>query len=143
MFTTQIIVVKELDKGQHSWLWFLSGSVEEEDMRNFLEDVRRLENKLDRESADSVLEVCLRENRALIEKLIGDDSMSKALLEIMEPKIIEIQHQAKTEGLEQGLEQGIRCLVDAFRDYGHSDEEIKSTIIKKYHLSEDKAVSYL
>lgn len=107
LFPTQIIVVKELDKGQHSWLRFLSGSVKEEDMREFLEKVRHLEDKLDRESADSVLEVCLRENRALIEKLIGDDSMSEALLEIMEPKIIEIRHQAKTEGLEQGMERGL------------------------------------
>lgn len=107
LFPTQIIVVRELDKGQHSWLRFLSGSVEEEDMRMFLAEVRCLEDKLDRESADSVLEVCLRENRELIEKLIGDDSMSEALLEIMEPKIIEIRRQAKTEGLEQGLERGL------------------------------------
>ena len=33
--------------------------------------------------------------------------MSEALLEIMEPKIIEIRHQARTEGLERGLEQGL------------------------------------
>lgn len=32
--------------------------------------------------------------------------MSEALLEIMEPKIIEIRRQAKSEGLEQGLERG-------------------------------------
>ena len=98
---------------------------------------------------------CLKENRELIEKLMGDDSMSDVLLEIMGPKIneiveskinaimesktIEIRRQAKTEG----LEQGIRCLVDAFRDYGHSDEEIKAAIIKRYELSEEEAASYL
>ncbi len=102
---------------------------------------------------------CLKENRELIEKLMGDDSMSDVLLEIMGPKIneiveskinaimelktIEIRRQAKTEGLEQGMEQGIRCLVDAFRDYGHSDEEIKAAIIKRYELSEEEAASYL
>lgn len=115
LFPTQIIVVKELDKGQHFWLRFLSGSVKEEDMREFLEKVRHLEDKLDRESADSVLEVCLRENRALIEKLIGDDSMSEALLEIMEPKIIEIRHQAKTEGMERGKMESARRMLESGR----------------------------
>ena len=107
LFPTQIVVGKELDRKQHSWLRSLSGSMEEEDMRLMLEEVRHLEDKFDRELADSVLEVCLRENRGLIEKLMGDDGMSEALLEIMEPKIIEIRRQAKDEGLEQGLEQGL------------------------------------
>lgn len=139
LFPTQIIVGKELDRRQHSWLRFLSGSMEMEDMRLMLEGMRRLEDKFDRELADSVLEVGIRENRELIKQLMGDDNMSEALLEIMEPMIIEIRRQAKTEG----IEQGIRCLVDAFRDYGHSDEEIKEAIIKKYGLSEEEAVSYL
>ena len=155
LFPTQIIVGKELDRKQHSWLRFLSCHMKEEDIRLMLEDVRNLEDRFDKELADSVLEVCLKENRELIEKLMGDDSMSDVLLEIMGPKIneivkskinaimesktIEIRRQAKTEG----LEQGIRCLVDAFRDYGHSDEEIKAAIIKRYELSEEEAASYL
>ncbi|RKI60553.1 hypothetical protein D7V82_22540, partial [bacterium 1xD8-6] len=116
-----------------------------------------------------------RENRQLIERMIGDDGMSDVLLEIMGPKInemmesrvnkmveskvneivelrsIEIRRQAKTEGIEQGIEQGfergieqgINYLVDTLRDYGHSNEEIKEAIIKKYHLSEGDADKYL
>lgn len=57
---------------------------------------------------------------------------------------LQMSYQEKFEqGLEQGLEQGIHYLVDAFREYGHSDEEIKAAIIKKYQLSEEKAGSYL
>lgn len=59
----------------------------ESDMKRMLGDVRQLRDKTDRESADSVLDVCLRENRQLIERMIGDDSMSDVLLEIMGPKI--------------------------------------------------------
>ena len=55
--------------------------------------------------------------------------------------------QGRTEGLTEGFSQakdeGIRYLVDAFRDYGHTDEEIKSVIIAKYQLSEKEAASYL
>ena len=40
-------------------------------------DVRQFKSKIDTESADSVLEVCLRENRQLIERMIGDDGIFK------------------------------------------------------------------
>lgn len=53
---------------------------------------------------------------------------------------LQMQYQEK---FEQGLEQGIRYLVESFRDYGHSDEEIKVAIIKEYHLSEEETISYL
>ena len=51
--------------------------------------------------------------------------------------------QGLTEGLSQAKDEGIRYLIEAFRDYGHSDEEIKSVIITKYQLSEEEAGSYL
>ena len=146
MFPTQLIVTGELEANRHVWLRSLSRKMSEKDMRRMLWDVRQFKSKIDTESADSVLEVCLRENRQLIERMIGDDGMSDVLLEIMGPKInemmeskvnemvesriIEIRRQAKTEG----IEQGINYLVDTLRDYGHSDGEIKEAIIKKYHL---------
>ena len=171
MFPTQLIVTGELEANRHVWLRSLSRKMSEKDMRRMLWDVRQFKSKIDTESADSVLEICLRENRQLIERMIGDDGMSDVLLEIMGPKInemmesrvnkmveskvneivelrsIEIRRQAKTEGIEQGfergIEQGINYLVDTLRDYGHSDEEIKEAIIKKYHLSEGDADKYL
>ena len=167
MFPTQLIVTGELEANRHVWLRSLSRKMSEKDMRRMLWDVRQFKSKIDTESADSVLEVCLRENRQLIERMIGDDGMSDVLLEIMGPKInemmesrvneivelrsIEIRRQAKTEGIEQGIEQGfergieqgINYLVDTLRDYGHSNEEIKEAIIKKYHLSEGDADKYL
>lgn len=123
LFPTQIIVGKELDKKQHSWLKSLSSNVGEEDLRKVLEDVRKLKDKPDRESADSVLEVLLRENRGLVEKMMGDDSMSDALLEIMEPKIkeimepkiIEIRRQARTEGLEHGKMESAKRMLESGR----------------------------
>lgn len=48
-----------------------------------------MSEKLDKEFADSVLEVCLKANEHLIKKLKGDDTMSEALLEIVEPIIAE------------------------------------------------------
>lgn len=61
--------------------------------------------------------------------------MYESLLEIMAPEILEKMKQTE--------EHGIQCLVDTLRDFGHSDEEIKSAIIKKYHLLEDEIKEYL
>lgn len=139
LFPTQIIVGKELDRGLHSWLKLLTSNAEEEDLRKALEDMRQLKDKADRESADSVLEVLLKENRGLVKRMMEDDNMGEVLLEIMGPKINELQRQARTEGLAQGISGSVNIL----RGFGHSDEEIKAAIIKRYQLSEEEAVSYL
>ena len=89
LFPTQIIVAKELNGEQHTWLKSLTDKMEENDMRKLLKDVSHLSEKLDKEFADSVLEVCLKANEHLIKKLKGDDTMSEALLEIVEPIIAE------------------------------------------------------
>ena len=63
MFPTQLIVTGELEANRHVWLRSLSRKMSEKDMRRMLWDVRQFKSKIDTESADSVLEVCLRENR--------------------------------------------------------------------------------
>ena len=87
LFPTQIIVTKELNREHHTWLRSLTDKLEEKDMRRLLMYTSRLKGKQDKEFADSVLEVCFKANRQIIEKLKGDDTMSEALLEIMEPLI--------------------------------------------------------
>ena len=87
LFPTQIIVTKELKGEQHTWLKSLTDKMEEKDMRRLLNDVSYLDKKIDKEFADSVLEVCLRANGQLIKRLKGDNIMSEALLEIVEPII--------------------------------------------------------
>ena len=135
LFPTQIIVTKELDKDTHTWLKALSKKMNEQDMRKLLESIGNLTEKLDKEYADSVLEVSVRANEQLVREWRGDDNMYESLLEIMAPEILEKMRQTE--------EHGIQCLVDTLRDFGHSDEEIKSAIIKKYHLLEDEIKEYL
>lgn len=98
-----------------------------------------LKEKLDKEFADSVLEVCLRADGQLIKRLKGDDTMSGALLEIMEPIIIEREIRAKKEGLEEGIKSSVFLL----RSLGHNDDVIKTAIMKQYHLSEEEINRYL
>lgn len=61
--------------------------------------------------------------------------MSQALLEIMEPVLLEREKQVE--------KRGIIYLVDTMRDYGHDDSEIKKAIMNKYALSEEEVAEYL
>lgn len=146
-FPTQIIVTNELDGELHTWLKPLSDSAGEEDMRRLLRKTSRLEGKLDKELADSVLEVSVKANRQLVEKLIGDDDMSQALFEIMEPRILEIMEPVLLERERQAetraKKEGIQGSVNALRTLGHGDNEIKTVLMEQYHLSEEETKEYL
>lgn len=135
LFPTQVIVTRELEGELHAWLKPLSDNAEEEDMRRLFRKISRLEEKSDRELADSVLEVSVKANKQLVENLRGDDDMGQALLEIMEPVLLEREKQVE--------KRGIIYLVDTMRDYGHDDSEIKKAIMNKYALSEEEVAEYL
>ncbi len=147
LFPTQIIVAKELDGEHHTWLKSLTDKMEENDMRKLIKDIRHLTEKQDKEFADSVLEVCFRANEQIIEKLKGDDTMSEALLEIMEPliepiiaereRMIEIQLRKEIQ------EEDIKGLVAVLHDLGTDDNIIRAALKKQYHLSEEEINKYL
>ena len=108
-----------------------------------LEAARQLTGKYDRELADSVLEVSIRANEQIIEKLIGDESMSQALLDIMKP-IIEPQLRLREEaGMKVGIKKGIQGTVKVLRDLGHSDAEIEMIIQQQYNLSSEEIEEYM
>ena len=106
--------------------------------------------------ADSVLEVSVKANKQIINKLMGDENMCNALMEIMEPKIKELmepkmeeirkesQLQGLREGRREGLKEGrIQGIIEALRDLKHSDSEIKSILIKQYSLTEEELNNFL
>lgn len=139
LFPTQIVVTKELEQESHIWLKALSERLEKEDIRNLLEGVNRLTEKMDKELADSVLEVSIGANKQVIEELIGDDTMCQPLMEIMEP-VMQLRDQ---ENIEKGLKKGIQVTIDTLREFGHGDAEIKTAIMKKYDISEEEVDGYL
>ena len=139
LFPTQIVVTRELDEGSHIWLKALSERLEKEDIRNLLEGVNRLTEKIDKELADSVLEVSIGANKQIIEELIGDESMCQALMEIMEPVI---QEKVKKE-LKKESKKGIQMTIDTLREFGHGDVEIKEAIMRRYDISDEEVEGYL
>ena len=60
-FPTQIIVTKELEEESHAWLKALSDKLKKEQLKSLLKRMEGLTLKLERELADAVLEVSVRE----------------------------------------------------------------------------------
>ena len=121
LFPTQIVVTKELDKKEHTWLTALSEGMEKQDMEAFLEKIDALTQKFDRELADSVLEVSIRANRKMVEELRGDGHMCQALLEIMEPEIDKIIGEIRADDAHNSI---IRA-AKSFRDCNCSASPMK------------------
>ena len=147
LFPTQIIVTKELELGSHVWLKALSERLGKDDIRNLLDGIKQLTGKMDKEFADSVLEVSIGANKEVVEEMIGDESMCQALMEVMEP-VIRLRDQENIEkglkeGLKEGLQKGIQVTIDMLREFGHGDAEIKTAVMKKYDISAEEVDGYL
>lgn len=135
-FATQIIVTKELDKEKHRWLCALSGKLEEQDLKELLTSIISLNGRLEKEYADSILEVALKANRKLAEQLRSDENMSKTLMEIMEPVLMEIRQECLKQGEEQGMKNG---MVYAYYEMSLPTNEIA----KKMQLTEKEVLEIL
>ncbi|MDE6220788.1 MAG: hypothetical protein K2G51_10260 [Lachnospiraceae bacterium] len=167
LFPTQIIVTKKLNPAEHIWLTALSAGLGKQQLKKLLEKIETFDSKLDRELADSVLEVTVNANWKIVEELRGDEHMCQALLEIMEPEINKIKETVKEEVTKevtrevtkevtesvtkevtesvtkQERQKGIRSLVTFLRSSGQEDTEIMNAIIKVYDVSAIEAEGYL
>ena len=144
LFPTQIIVGRELNQKNHTWIKALSNKVQKQEMRELLERVYSLTEKFDKELADSVLEVSIRANKQIVGELRGDDSMCQALLEIMEPEINEIVEAKINEIRKLEVQKGqILGTLSVYRDLKLSDDEILKKLQEKYHLSEKEEQTFL
>ncbi|MFG6395522.1 MAG: hypothetical protein K1W24_15305 [Lachnospiraceae bacterium] len=140
LFPVQIIVTRELGKEKHRWLCSLSGKLNEYDLKEFLISVSKLTGKMDKEYADSILEVVIKANRELVEKIRSDKNMSKTLLEIMEPVLLERDKEILQQGIEQGKREGKKeGMVYAFYEMNLDTNEIA----QKVQLTESEVIEIL
>ena len=135
LFDMQVIVTSELSGDEHAWIKSLSYKTQFTDMKKLIYKTRKFTSEHKRELANSVIDVALRANKALLEELRGDDEMSGLLLELAEPLIQERERNAEIKGIFR--------TVDALRSLNHNNDEIKLVIMKSYDLSEEAAEKYL
>jgi len=146
-FTTQVIVTSELPGNGHTWIKSLSYKTSFTDLKKLLYKTRKLKEGRARELANSVINVTLRANAALVEELRGDEDMNGLLLELAEPLIREKEKEAEIRGIQRGIQKGMQKgilgTVDVLHSLGHNDKEIKTIIMKSYDLPEEEAEKYL
>lgn len=87
LFTTQIVVTRELSEDAHIWLRALSEKISMREMEALVEKVRELEGKLNRELVDSVLEVSIQANEWRMEEWKGEGNMGPALMRMMKTEL--------------------------------------------------------
>lgn len=143
LFPTQIIVIKKLNPVGHMWLTALSAGLKKQQLKKLLEKIESFDSKLERELADSVLEVTVKVNWQIVEELRGDERMCQALLELMESEINKIKEEVTREVMEKDKQEGIKSTVIALRDYGLGDMEIKEMLMKIYSIAANEAEGYL
>lgn len=125
---TQIIVSKELDREAHRWLTALTSSMVQAEARRLVFDIQTLTEKDDKEYADSVFEVSLKENRKLFEtiKKEGSRGMCEALIELMRPELEQAKEEARTKAIAEGRAKGIAEGRAKGRAEGRAEERINT-----------------
>ena len=103
---TQIIVMKELEKGVHSALKILTGGADEYEVRRFVKEAREYDVPADRNNADAVLQVSVSSNMELYEQLREEKAMCKALNELMKDELDAREARGEARGEAKGIKLG-------------------------------------
>ena len=105
-FPVQILVSKRMSKKDQKWLTLLTRSMDKEDMKRAVHQTNALVHKDEKDQADSVMQVVLKENGGVFDLLTEDDSMCQALRELMGKEIHE-EAEKLAQDLAQDLAQNL------------------------------------
>ena len=111
VFPVQIIVTKELSKERQKWLTLLVDGLSEEDARRAVLQANELEEKGEKDYADSVLQVVVKANKNLFHLLKEEEIMCQALRELMAEEIKAERAAERAEGRAEGALQNMILLV--------------------------------
>lgn len=114
-FPVQVIVSQRLSKKHQKWLTLLTRKLDTEDMKRAVHQTNALMQKDEKDQADSVMQVVLKENGEVFDQVKEDENMCQALRELMAKEIQEeVQKQVQEEvqkKLEEELQKQLYQLV--------------------------------
>ena len=124
------------DKRAHSSLRVLTNRAQEDDVRRFLADALTGTEQGDQNNVDSILQVSVSANNQVYERIRRDTVMCHALRELMKDEI--------QKDYDKGRAEGIRALVDVYRDdLGWDDQAIIDKLSDRFGLTGDQAKAYV
>ena len=83
----QIVVTEEIDSSTFQWLSALTDQLTETKAKDIVMKTYELQAMEEKRLADSVMQVLMRANRSVFDKIKGDKTMSEALMELMRPEV--------------------------------------------------------
>ena len=128
---TQIIVQSELGREKNAVLRIISKHAREEDVRQFIEQTRRLSDADDKRNADAVYEVSMRANRELYERLGRDPEMCTAFKELFKDEILEAEQNGELRGQRQGQEK-MGALIAKLLQAGRTEDALRASTDEDY-----------
>ena len=128
---TQIIVQSELGRKKNAVLRIISKHAREEDVRQFIEQTRRLSDADDKRNADAVYEVSMRANRELYERLGRDPEMCTAFKELFKEEILEAEQNGELRGQRQGQEK-MGALIAKLLQAGRTEDALRASTDEDY-----------
>lgn len=140
--TIQIVVTRELSKENHIWLNSLSKHLEESQVIDLINTTQALKQNDEKNYADSLWEVVTRINTKTIKKIRKDDTMCKALAEIMKPEIEEAFNNGFNDGVDYGKNDGkilvFRNMINdgMSRELAQKYAELSDEIVKQVLATE-------
>ena len=122
MFPVQIVVVKELDKQNHSSLRVLTDKADREDVETFLKNSIGANENWEKSDIDAILQASVSANKELYEAIRRDSGMCQALRELMKDEI-----DKEIEGAEsRGEKRGEANLISNMYNNGVTPEQISN-----------------
>lgn len=104
---TQIIVSKKLSKESQKWLTLLNSDLDKADAERAVSQVGTLTLEMKKMYGDSVLQVAMKENEKLFDKVKKEDGdMCDALRKLMEPEMNEALAKYRKDMILGGLRNG-------------------------------------
>lgn len=107
----QVVVTKELSRENHIWLNSLAKHIDEEHITELISTTQALEYNDERYYADSLWEVVATVNKSIIEKVREDETMCRALAQIMKPEIDEAFDNGFNNGINDGKQLVFRNMI--------------------------------
>jgi hypothetical protein len=125
----QIVISDKVGDDDNVWLRSLSDKVGEDVAREMVGATRKLENKGDKDNAEAVLQVSVKANIGIYDKIKEERDMAcEALRELFKPEL----EEARQKGIEQGIyslvQNGRLAPKDGAEELGISLKQLKANM---------------